>query len=46
MKAKISELEIKPDFKIRKGSIVALDFWGDEKPIEAVVFDIYSNNGY
>ena len=45
MKAKISELEIKKDFKIRKGSIVSLDFWGDSSPIETQVFDIFSENG-
>ena len=45
MKAKISELEIRSNFKIRKGSIVSLDFWDDRKPIEAEVTEIYSNDG-
>ena len=45
MKAKISELEIKPGFKIRKGSVVALDFHRDNRPIGAKVFDIFSEDG-
>lgn len=40
MKATIKELEIRPGFKIREGSIVALDFWNDGKPIEAQVDEI------
>lgn len=45
MKAIISELEIRPDFKIRKGSIVELDFWGDGKPIETRVDEILMADG-
>ena len=45
MKAKISELEIEKEFKIRKGSVVSLDFWKDGSPIETKVFDIFSENG-
>ena len=40
MKATIQELEIRPGFKIRKGSIVVLDFWNDGKPIETQVDEI------
>lgn len=45
MKAKISELDLKSDLKIRKGSVVALDFWGDGNPIEVEIFDILSEDG-
>ena len=45
MKAKIKELEIREDFKIREGSIVALDFWNDGKPIEAKVDEIFMSDG-
>ena len=44
MKATIQELEIRPNFKIRKGSVVALDFWNDGKPIEAKVDEIFMDN--
>ena len=40
MKATIQELQIRSDLKIRKGSIVALDFWNDGKPIETQVDEI------
>ena len=40
MTAIIQEATIRPDFKIRKGSLVALDFWNDGKPIEARVSEI------
>ena len=45
MKAIINELEIRGDFKIRKGSIVELDFWNDGKPIETKVDEIVMEKG-
>ena len=45
MTADIRELEIRSGFKIRKGSIVALDFWNDGKPIEAMVEEIVMDDG-
>lgn len=41
MKATIHELEIRSGFKIRKGSIVELDFWGDGSPLEVKVDEIF-----
>lgn len=40
MNAKIQEIEIRPDLKVRKGSVVELDFDNDGRVIEAVVDDI------
>ena len=45
MKAQINELELRTDFKIRKGSIVELDFWNDGKPIEVRVDEIIMSDG-
>ena len=45
MKATINELEIRSDLKIRKGSIVELDFHGDGKPIETKVDEITMSDG-
>lgn len=45
MKAIINELEIRSDLKIRKGSIVSLDFHEDGKPIEAKVDEIKMSDG-
>ena len=45
MKAKITELEVRKDLKIKKGSIVALDFNNDGRAIEARVDEILMDDG-
>ena len=45
MNAKISELEIRKDLKIREGSIVSLDFDGDGRTIEVEIFEIFMRDG-
>lgn len=45
MKATINELEIRSDLKIRKGSIVSLDFDSDGRTIETRVDEIIMSDG-
>lgn len=45
MNAKIQELEVRKDLKIRKGSVVVMDFDDDGRTIEADVTDIYMRDG-
>ena len=45
MNAKIEELEIRNDLKIRKGSVVSLDFDDDGRTIEVDVFEIFMRDG-
>ena len=42
---KLKEIEIKPGFNIRKGSVVALDNMRNGRPIGVEVFDIFEENG-
>ena len=41
MDAKLQELTIRSNLRIRKSSIVTLNFWGDSKPLEVEVTDIF-----